>query len=170
MIILFKYIIFLYFLRVVKFKYTSRIYYIMTRNNEKILKVLKEAKRQLTTTELAEKTEIDIRNISRYTKQLEIDGYIKRKIIQNGKIRVVNISIKEETKKIKMIPEEKKEIKITIPKKEQKIIAEDIEKLTIDELRAYYIVICKKKPKHDSKQDKRYLVNEIIKVLNLSKK
>jgi len=149
----------------------------MTRNNEKILKVLKETKRQLTTTELAEKTNIDIKNISRYTKQLEIDGYIERKTIQNGKIRVVNISlvsekptIKEETKKIGIIPEEKKEIKITIPKKEQKIIAGDIEKLTIDELRAYYIVICKKKPKHDSKQDKRYLVNEIIKVLNLSKK
>ncbi|KKL62098.1 hypothetical protein LCGC14_2188630 [marine sediment metagenome] len=113
MIILFKYIIFLYFLRVVKFKYTSRIYYIMTRNNEKILKVLKETKRQLTTTELAEKTNIDIKNISRYTKQLEIDGYIERKTIQNGKIRVVNISlisekptIKEETKKIKDLTDE----------------------------------------------------------------
>lgn len=70
----------------------------------------------------------------------------------------------------KIIPEEKKEIKIPIPKKESKTITEDIETLTIDELRAYYIVICKKKPKHDSKQDKQYLVNEIIKILNISKR
>lgn len=49
-------------------------------------------------------------------------------------------------------------------------IKSDISKLTIDELRAYYIVICKKIPKHDSKQNKSFLANEIIKVLNLSKK
>lgn len=43
------------------------------------------------------------------------------------------------------------------------------DKITIDEARAYYIVICKKKPKHDSIQTKNFLINEIKRVLDQSK-
>lgn len=60
-------------------------------NNEKILEMLKPLEKEITTSELAEKVNIDIRNITRYLKDLETKGHITRNIIQKGKIRVVNI-------------------------------------------------------------------------------
>lgn len=96
-------------LRVVKFKYTSRNIYIMIKNKEKILLNLKEIKGSITTTALAEKTGIDITNISRYTKALEKEGLVERKIEQKGRLRLVNISLLPEKLLIetKIVPEKK---------------------------------------------------------------
>lgn len=81
-------------------------------------------------------------------------------------------SINEEREEIeiqqKIDKKPDKKSKAKTHKKQKK--PEDISKLMIDELRAYYIVICRKRPKHNSKQGKDFLINEIIKVLNLSKK
>lgn len=68
----------------------------MTSNNDKILKALKTTKESMTTTELANKTGIDIRNITRYLKPLENKGIITRDTIQNGKIRVVKVELSKE--------------------------------------------------------------------------
>ena len=62
-------------------------------NKEKILDHFKENPIRITTTKLAEKTGIDIKNISRYLKQLESENKISRETIQDGKIRVVYISL-----------------------------------------------------------------------------
>lgn len=62
-------------------------------NKEKILDYLKENPIQITTTDLAENTGIDIKNISRYLKQLESEKMVSRKTIQDGKIRVVYITL-----------------------------------------------------------------------------
>lgn len=104
------------YIRTVKLKYTSRIINHMTTNNEKILNVLKETKGYISTTELAEKTHIDLKNISRYTKQLEKEGSIERKTIQNGKIRVVNISLRPVREVEKKIEEEKRSVKLNLTK------------------------------------------------------
>ncbi|KKL91084.1 hypothetical protein LCGC14_1898230 [marine sediment metagenome] len=45
----------------------------------------------------------------------------------------------------------------------------ELDKLTIDEIRAQYIFICKKNPKHDKIQTKNFLIDKIIKKLNRSK-
>ena len=63
-------------------------------NKEKILDYLKENPKPITTSDLAETTGIDIKNISRYLKALELDESILREIVQDGKIRVVYISLK----------------------------------------------------------------------------
>ncbi len=68
----------------------------MTSNNDKILKVLKTKKELITTTELSNETNIDIKNISRYLKALEQKGIIVRKTIQEGKIRLVKIGMNTE--------------------------------------------------------------------------
>ena len=65
-------------------------------NKIKILNVLEKEKELITTTELANKTRIDIRNITRYLKPLEQEGIIVRKTIQNGKIRVVKVGMNTE--------------------------------------------------------------------------
>ncbi len=57
---------------------------------------------------------------------------------------------------------------ITTEKTHEKSIIESDE-ISMDEARAQYIVICKKKPKHDSIQTKDWLINEVIKVLEKSK-
>jgi len=63
----------------------------------------------------------------------------------------------------------KKEIIIPKIKIEEPIrLIENIGKLTMDEIRANYIFICKKSPKHDSKQTKEVLINDIIEVLKSS--
>ncbi len=49
------------------------------------------------------------------------------------------------------------------------IVGYELDEITIDEARAYYIVICKEKPKHDSIQTKNFLINRIIKKLEQSK-
>ena len=61
--------------------------------------------------------------------------------------------------------------KIELEKIESKsnIVGHKIDEITIDEARAYYIVICKKKPKHNSIQTKNFLINEIIEILEQSK-
>lgn len=61
-------------------------------NKEKIMDYLKENPKQIKTSDLAKTTGIDFKNISRYLKELESEGSILRKIVQDGKIRVVNIS------------------------------------------------------------------------------
>lgn len=58
-----------------------------------------------------------------------------------------------------------KRIKIK-PKKDS--TPKKISKLSMDEVRAYYIVICKRTPKHDSTHTKEVLINEIINVLKSS--
>ena len=65
----------------------------MTPNNNKILMVLKDVNEPINTTLLAEKTGIDIRNITRYIKALEGEGKVIRKTIQNGQLRSVLISL-----------------------------------------------------------------------------
>lgn len=65
----------------------------MATNNEKILKALENKKELITTTELANETSIDIKNISRYLKALENKGLIVRKTIQKGKLRLVKIGL-----------------------------------------------------------------------------
>ena len=65
-------------------------------NKIKILNVLEKEKGLITTTELSNKTEIDLRNITRYLKPLENEGIIVRKTIQNGKIRVVKVGMNTE--------------------------------------------------------------------------
>jgi len=55
------------------------------------------------------------------------------------------------------------------PKKSPFLDVLESDKISIDEARAYYIVICKKKPKHDKIQTKNFLINEIKKVLEQSK-
>ena len=65
----------------------------MATNNEKILKALENENESITTTELANKTGIDVKNVSRYLKALENKGFIVRKTIQKGKIRVVMIKL-----------------------------------------------------------------------------
>lgn len=62
------------------------------RNDEKIMEYLTDNPNSITTTDLAEKTGIDIKNISRYLKDLETRNLIKRNTIQDGKIRLVYIS------------------------------------------------------------------------------
>lgn len=61
----------------------------------------------------------------------------------------------------------KKLIVKKIPKKP--VIDVESDEITIDEARAQYIVICKKKPKHDSIHTKNWLINEVIKKLEQSK-
>lgn len=68
---------------------------------------------------------------------------------QNG------ITITEESESVKEQPRLKEK-------------AQELTKLTIDEIRAQYIFVCKKKPKHDSKQTKAFLIEEIIKTLRFS--
>lgn len=53
------------------------------------------------------------------------------------------------------------------PKLKEKVV--ELSKLTMDEIRAYYIVIVKKKPKHDSIYTKDFLIEEIIKSLVYAK-
>ena len=65
-------------------------------NKIKILNVLEKQKGLISTTELANKTGINLGNITRYLKPLEKEGIIVRKTIQNGKIRVVNIGMNTE--------------------------------------------------------------------------
>ena len=62
-------------------------------NNERIIDYLNENSSRITTTDLAKKSGIDIKNISRYLKQLESENKIIREISQEGKIRVVYISL-----------------------------------------------------------------------------
>lgn len=61
-------------------------------NKDKIMDYLKENPKQIKTSDLAKTTGIDFKNISRYLKELESEGSILREIVQDGKIRVVNIS------------------------------------------------------------------------------
>jgi len=65
-------------------------------NKIKILNVLEKEKGLISTTELANKTGINLGNITRYLKPLEQEGIIVRKTIQNGKIRVVNVGMNTE--------------------------------------------------------------------------
>ena len=53
------------------------------------------------------------------------------------------------------------------PKLKEKVV--ELSKLTMDEIRAYYIVIVKKTPKHDSIHTKDFLIEEIIKSLVYAK-
>jgi len=75
---------------------------------------------------------------------------------------------------VKKKPEEKafkKNFKELLTKKPKKPFLDVLEsdEITMDEARAQYIVICKKKPKHDSIQTKNWLINEVMKVLEQSK-
>ena len=69
---------------------TSRI-----SNVDKIYNYLLEQDKALTTTEISNKTEINIKNISRYLKALESKGLIVRNTIQEGKRRLVYVKIKD---------------------------------------------------------------------------
>lgn len=79
----------------------------------------------------------------------------------------------KETSKLKEKLEEIKREngKMLIPKQPKSPFVNVLEsdQISIDEARAYYIVICKKKPKHDSIQTKNFLLNEIKKKLEQSK-
>ena len=58
-------------------------------NTEKIMDHFKDNPKRISTTELATKTGIGFSNISRYLKQLESEGKIKRETVQEGKKRFV---------------------------------------------------------------------------------
>ena len=62
-------------------------------NKEKIIDYLKENPKQIKTSDLAKNTGIDIKNIGRYLKELESEETILRAIVQDGRIRVVYISL-----------------------------------------------------------------------------
>jgi len=79
-------------------------------------------------------------------------GQFKNKTIEKKSKKTVIISLKDEIEKET----------VEKPKK-------PLDELGIDEIRAQYIFICKKKPKHDSIQTKNFLINEIIKKLKQSK-
>lgn len=64
---------------------------------------------------------------------------------------------------------DEKPVLIKTEKKLAKKPKKSLDELSIDEIRAQYIFICKKKPKHDSIQTKNFLINEIIKKLKQSK-
>lgn len=74
---------------------------VMTRktNNEKIIEYLEEIINPISTTDLANAVEIDIKNISRYLKELEQEEKIDREVKQIGKLRFVNISLKQKKEK-----------------------------------------------------------------------
>jgi transcription initiation factor IIE alpha subunit len=65
----------------------------MKTNNEKILDALEEKESEVSTTELAESTGINVKNISRYLKDLEKEGLIKRRTVQDGRKRFVYINL-----------------------------------------------------------------------------
>lgn len=58
------------------------------------MEALQGLKAPITTTELANITGIDIRNITRYLKPLENEGKIIRNTIQDGKLRLVKITLR----------------------------------------------------------------------------
>ena len=66
-------------------------------NKEKIYNLLLGSGQKLTTSEVSEKTGINIKNISRYLKILENEGKIERKTKQVGKIRYVYITTRNES-------------------------------------------------------------------------
>ena len=98
----------------------------MTRktNNEKIIEYLEETINPISTTDLANAVEIDIKNISRYLKELEQEEKIDREVKQIGKLRFVNISLKQKEEKTalgsvkKQIIQEKESL--TTSRKEKK--------------------------------------------------
>jgi DNA-binding transcriptional ArsR family regulator len=75
----------------------------MKTNNEKILDALKEKESEISTTELAESTGINVKNISRYLKDLEKKGLIKRRTVQDGRKRFVYIDLTTGRNSDKMI-------------------------------------------------------------------
>ncbi len=91
-------------------------------NKDKIMDYLKENPKQITTSNLAKNTGIDIKNISRYLKELESENSISRKIVQEGKLRLVYISLitrkKNDTTRKNII---KTTDDIPTPKKKDKI-------------------------------------------------
>ncbi|KKK96894.1 hypothetical protein LCGC14_2658200 [marine sediment metagenome] len=64
-------------------------------NKEKIYEFLLKQDKVLTTTEISNGTEIDIKNISRYLKTLESEGLIIRNTVQEGKRRLVYVKLKD---------------------------------------------------------------------------
>ncbi len=79
----------------------------------------------------------------------------------------------EEVKKIakdKNTSEIKKKSKIEKKESLSSMNLEDLELLTMDQVRGLYIWIVKKTPKHDSKHTKNFLIDSIIDVFNKSKK
>lgn len=104
------------------------------KNTDKIMNYLKlnttDHKNGFTTTWIADKCMINIKNISRYLKELEETRSIKRTIIQNGKIRTVRIRLLKdyEAYKNKMIEEIK-----NIPK-EAKPLFDNTTRIKIDEI------------------------------------
>ena len=78
-------------------------------------------------------------------------------------------------KKVEVKPVEKPVIikKIITKKKSKKPKILDVlesDEMSMDEVRAQYMFVCKKKPKHDSIQTKNYLINKIIKELEKAKR
>ncbi len=85
---------------------------------------------------------------------------IKEKFKDNEELKKKLEELKEKNGKAFTTPKPKKRPFVNVLESDQ---------LSIDEARAYYIVICKKKPKHDKIQTKNFLINEIKKVLEQSK-
>ncbi len=79
-------------------------------NKEKILECLATRDGPITTTDLARETGIDIKNISRYLKQLERENKIKREVVQVGRIRLVKVSLTTRKEKIIVATKERKSL------------------------------------------------------------
>lgn len=65
------------------------------KNEEKIMNYLREKKDEITVSELAIGTNIDLSNIARYWKKLENKGLIISRPQQNGKIRTIYLSLNQ---------------------------------------------------------------------------
>ena len=89
-------------------------------------------------------------------------------ILEKAKQKLAEQKAEKKPKKlvVSFLETTKKETKI--PRKPFIDILKSDE-ITMDEARAQYIVICKKKPKHDSIQTKNWLINEVMKTLERSK-
>lgn len=97
-------------------------------NKEKILDALKKANSRLSTSEIAGKTGIDIKNISRYLSALERSDRIERETVQNGKKRFVYVKLvrvftsRNEEKGTDRIDDSTSRDKSTSRKKKERII------------------------------------------------
>lgn len=151
----------------------------VSKNETKILNFLKEYKNEIAVNILAEKTGIDLSNISRYWKSLEEQGLISYRTEQIGRIRTTYLSLinsteiptksitpieKKETSQKAIIPKieiENPKIPITKTNIINYTLIESIDTMSIVELMTLYHALTKK----EIRKPKKLIQKELKKLL-----
>jgi len=104
-----------------------------------------------------------LKSLQELIREKELNQKLREKAIQIQKDKERLQEFKKNGKKL----EKEHGIIKEQPRLKEKVV--ELTKLTMDEIRASYIFHVKKSPKHDSKQTKDFLIEEIIKKLRDSK-